>query len=204
MSLDLLSSPELVIFTTRDFARLAGISLAAASKRLKRLAAGNASLVQLTRGVWANRAHPYFNVLACVPVLLGSEQGYVSFLSALHLHGAIAQIPANVQVATTGHARSVRTPVATFELFQLKPEMLLDGIIWSDTPKPYRIATVEKALLDTFYIATRKKRRFAKLPELDLAGAGFKKQRYRALLAALQLPPPIAAAMARRSQEAAL
>jgi predicted transcriptional regulator of viral defense system len=204
MSLDLLSSPELVIFTTRDFARLAGISLAAASKRLKRLAAGNASLVQLTRGVWANRAHPYFNVLACVPVLLGSEQGYVSFLSALHLHGAIAQIPANVQVATTGHARSVRTPVGTFELFQLKPEMLLDGIVWSDTPKPYRIATVEKALLDTFYIATRKKRRFAKLPELDLADAGFKKQRYRALLAALQLPPPIAAAMARRSQEAAL
>lgn len=198
MKLDLLSSPELVIFTTRDFARLAGISLAAASKRLKRLSAGNASLAQLTRGVWANRAHPYFNVLACVPVLLGNEQGYVSFLSALHLHGAIAQIPASVQVATTGHARSVRTPVGTFEFFQLKPEMLLDGIVWSDSPKPYRIATIEKALLDTFYIATRKKRRFAKLPELDLDDAGFNKKRYRAMLAALRLPPPIAAAMARR------
>ncbi len=198
MKLDLLSSPELVIFTTRDFARLAGISLAAASKRLKRLSAGSASLAQLTRGVWANRAHPYFNVLACVPVLLGNEQGYVSFLSALHLHGAIAQIPASVQVATTGHARSLRTPVGTFEFFQLKPEMLLDGIVWSDSPKPYRIATVEKALLDTFYIATRKKRRFAKLPELILDDAGFKKSRYRALLAALKLPPPIAAAMLQR------
>lgn len=198
MKLDLLSSPELVIFTTRDFARLAGVSLAAASKRLKRLSAGSASLAQLTRGVWANRAHPYFNVLACVPVLLGNEQGYVSFLSALHLHGAIAQIPASVQVATTGHARSLRTPVGTFEFFQLKPEMLLDGIVWSDSPKPYRIATVEKALLDTFYIATRKKRRFAKLPELILDDAGFKKSRYRALLAALKLPPPIAAAMLQR------
>jgi hypothetical protein len=92
----------------------------------------------------------------------------------------------------------VRTPVATFELFQLKPEMLLDGIVWSDTPKPYRIATVEKALLDTFYIATRKKRRFAKLPELNLDDAGFKKHRYRTLLADLKLPAPIAAAMTRR------
>ena len=203
MKLDLLSSPELVIFTTRDFARFAGISVPAASKRLARLAAGSASLVQLTRGVWANRAHPYFNVLACVPVLLGSEQGYVSFLSALHLHGAIAQIPANVQIATTGHTRTVRTPVGTFELFQLKPEMFRDGIVWSDTAKPYRIATVEKALLDTFYIATRKKRRFAKLPELSLDDAGFKRQRFRALLAQLKLPPPIAVAMTRRCREIA-
>jgi hypothetical protein len=76
-----------------------------------------------------------------VPVLLGSEQGYVSFLSALHLRGAVAQIPRSVQVATTGHTRSLRTPVGTFEFFQLKPGMLLDGIVWSDSPKPYRIAT---------------------------------------------------------------
>ena len=201
MKLDLLTSPGLVVFTTRDFAQLAGISLAAASKRLTRLAAANASLVQLTRGAWANRAHPHFNVLACVPVLLGSEQGYVSFLSALHLHGAIAQIPASVQVATTGHGRTVRTPVGTFELFQLKPEMLQGGVVWSDTPKPYRIATVEKALLDTFYIATRKKRRFAGLPELHLDDAGFDKRRFDSLRADLNLPPPISAAMTRRWQE---
>jgi predicted transcriptional regulator of viral defense system len=201
MKLDLLSSTELVIFTTRDFARLARVSLAAASKRLARLSAGSQSLVQLTRGAWANRSHPQFNVLACVPVLLGNEQGYISFLSALHLHGAIAQIPANVQVATTGHARTVRTPVGTFEFFQLKPEMLRVGVVFSDAPKPYRIATVEKALLDTFYIATRKKRRFAKLPELNLADAQFKVQRYRTLLASLKLPAPIAAAMARRWED---
>jgi predicted transcriptional regulator of viral defense system len=201
MNLDLFGSTELVIFTTRDFARLAAVSPAAASKRLARLSADSRSLVQLTRGVWANRSHPHFNVFACVPVLLGNEQGYISFLTALHLHGAIAQIPANVQVATTGHGRTVRTPVGTFELFQLKPEMLRVGVISSDTPKPYRIATVEKALIDTFYIATRKKRRFAKLPELDLTDAQFDERRYRKLLASLKLPPPIAAAMARRWED---
>jgi predicted transcriptional regulator of viral defense system len=198
MKLDLLNSQELVIFTTREFAQLAQVSLAAASKRLVRLAAANSSFVQLTRGIWANRGHPHFNVLACVPVLLGSEQGYVSFLSALHLHGAIAQIPASVQVATTGHGRVVRTRVGRFELFQLKPGMFRDGIVWSDSPKPWRIATVEKALLDTFYIATRKKRRFASLPELTLADAGFSPRRYRALMAALTLPLPIAGAMQHR------
>jgi len=198
MKLDLLTSPELVVFTTREYAQLAGVSLSAASRSLARLSAGNASLVQLTRGVWANRAHPHFSVLACVPVLLGSEQGYVSFLTALHLHGAIAQIPPSTQVATTGHARSTRTPIGTFEFFQVKPEMMLDGVVWSDSPRPYRIAVVEKALLDTFYIATRKKRRFAKLPELHLRDAGFKHGRYRALLIATKLAPPIATAMARR------
>jgi predicted transcriptional regulator of viral defense system len=198
MKLDLANSPELVIFTTREFARLAGISVAGASKRLARLRDHNVSFVQITRGVWANTGHPYFNVLACVPVLLGSEQGYVSFLSALHIHGAIAQIPAHVQIATTGHGRKVRTPVATFELLQIKPEMVSRGVEWSDSPLPYRIATVEKALLDTFYIATRKKRRFAKLPELQLRDAGFKKSRYVALLAQLKLPSQIATAMQRR------
>lgn len=204
MMLDLLGSPELVIFTTRDFAQLAGISLAAASKRLARLSAVNTTLVQLTRGVWANRAHPYFNVAACVPVLLGGEQGYVSFLSALHLHGALAQIPAATQVATTGHARSLRTPVGTFEFFQLKPEMMRDGIAWRDLPKPYRLATVEKALLDTFYLATRKSRRFAKLPELSLVDAGFSGRRYRALMALLELPAPVARAMEMRMAATAM
>jgi len=198
MKVDLVNSPELVIFTTRDFAHVAGISVAGASKRLARLRASNASFVQITRGVWANTGHPYFNVLACVPVLLGSEQGYVSFLSALHIHGALAQIPAHVQVATTGHARKVRTPIAAFEFLQIKSEMAVHGVEWSDSPLPYRIASVEKALLDTFYISTRKKRRFAKLPELQLRDAGFKKSRYAALLAQLKLPSQIATAMQRR------
>lgn len=165
MKLDLLNSPELAIFTTRDFARAADLSVAAASKQLARLRRGSRSLVQLTRGVWANTAHPHFSAPACVPVLLGSEQGYISFLSALHIHGAISQIPASIQIATTGHTRKLRTPVAIFEFLQLKPEMFALGIEWSDSARPFRIAAVEKALFDTFYISTRRNRRFAKLPD---------------------------------------
>ncbi|MEX2123461.1 MAG: hypothetical protein WD795_06180 [Woeseia sp.] len=198
MKVDLFNSPELVVFTTRDFARLADISIAAASKRLTRLRQRNRSLIQLTRGAWANIAHPHFNAMACVPVLIGSEQGYVSFLTALHSHGAVSQIPAGIQVATTGHTRKLRTPIGTFDFLQLKPHMFAYGVEWSDSAKPFRIATLEKALLDTFYISTRKHRRFGKLPELELAEARFDLRRYQALVKKLDLSPQIAVAMRAR------
>ena len=51
-------------------------------------------------------AHPYFHPLSCVPYLLGKEQGYVSFLTALHLHCVISQIPKTIQIATTGRVLS--------------------------------------------------------------------------------------------------
>lgn len=202
MKLDLFNSPDLVVFTTRDFARLANISVAAASKRLMRLHRGNQSLVKLTRGIWANIAHPHFNALACVPVLLGNEQGYVSFLTALSLHGAISQIPSSIQIATTGHTRKLRTPVAVFEFLQLKPDLFSHGIEWSESPLPYRVATLEKALLDTFYISTRKRRRFARLPELQLQDAGFSERRYHVLLKKHKLPVQIAAAIKERQTSA--
>jgi hypothetical protein len=198
MNLDLLLSPELVVFTTRDYARAAGLAVDAASHQLARLHQASRSLVRLTRGVWANSAHPHFSALACVPVLLGAEQGYVSFLTALHLHGALSQIPAAIQVATTGHARRLRTPVGSFEFLQLKPELFDGGIEWSDTPRPYLIATVEKALFDTLYLSTRKNRRFARLPELDLGDAGFREQRYRTLVRQYHLSPEIGKAVQER------
>ena len=69
---------------------------------------------------------------------------------------------------------------------------------WSDSAKPFRIATLEKAVLDTFYISTRKNRRFAKLPELDLEEAGFSLRRYNALVKKHVLSHQIATAMASR------
>jgi predicted transcriptional regulator of viral defense system len=192
---DIAHLPELAVFTTREYALTAAISMPAASRQLSRLRQENRSFVQLTRGVWANTAHPHFSTSSCVSVLLGNEQGYISFLGALHMHGALSQIPAAVQVATTGHTRKLKTPVGTFDFLQLKPDMMTRGVQWSDSARPYRIATVEKALIDTFYISTRRKRRFARLPELLLDDAGFNERRYKELLKALRLPHPIAQAI---------
>jgi predicted transcriptional regulator of viral defense system len=153
-------------FTTRDYATLEGISRAAASKRLA-TREHRGELQLLTRGVWIVSKHPSLSPFGCVPLLLGKEDGYVSFLSALHLHGVLSQIPAAVQVATTGHSRRLETPIGRFEFFKVDPRMTGGGVEWKEVAMPFRLASSEKALLDTLYLATRRGRRFSRLPELE-------------------------------------
>jgi predicted transcriptional regulator of viral defense system len=195
--LKLFNSDDFVVFTTREFASHVGISMSAAAKRLSRLSE-NEFLTRVTKGVWANAGHPYFHPLCCVPYLLGKEQGYVSFLTALHVHGVISQIPKTIQVATTGRARSLNSPVGYYEFFQIKPELMTQGINWSDSQLPYLVASAEKALLDTLYLATRKNRRFARMPELDVIQSGFRSQEFGRLLDELPIPTRILSAMRSR------
>jgi predicted transcriptional regulator of viral defense system len=192
--LDLFNSADFIIFTTRDFANFSSISMPSASKRLLRLA-DRKLLTRITKGLWANTGHPHFHPLACVPYLLGNEQGYVSFLSALHLHGLISQIPKTLQIATTGHARTLNSPVGQYEFMQLKPELMKQGIEWSDTHLPYLIATAEKALIDALYLSTRKRRRFSRLPEVDIQHSAFRKREFERLLKQLPVSTRISARM---------
>lgn len=194
--LELSSSPEFVVFTTRDYAAAGGVSLSSASRRLDRLSERDA-LTRVTRGVWANTAHPHFHPLACVPYLLGKEQGYVSFLTALHLHGILSQIPRTHQVATTGRPRLLDSPVGRFEFLRIKPDLMSDGVDWSDTHQPFLVASAEKALLDTLYISTRKNRRFSSLPELDLE-TPFDRRAFERLLNELPYPVRIRCAITSR------
>jgi predicted transcriptional regulator of viral defense system len=201
MKLDLFAKPDLIVFTTREYAMAANMGVDAASRQLGRLMRGNKSLKQLTRGVWANTAHPHFNPYACVAKLIGSEQGYVSFLTALHLHGVLSQIPSTIHVATTGHTRSLRTPVGVFEFLQLKPSLFHKGVEWRQTASPYLLATAEKALIDALYISTRRNRRFARLPELELDARHFSERRFKQLLRTTELPQQISAAIQSRYKE---
>ncbi len=199
--LKLFNSDEFVVFTTREFASHVGISMSAAAKRLTRLAEKE-FLTRVTKGVWANAGHPYFHPLCCVPYLLGKEQGYVSFLTALHLRGLVSQIPKTIQVATTGRARSLNSPVGRYEFFQIKPELMTQDVDWSESRLPYLVASAEKALLDTLYLATRKNRRFAFMPELDVVQSGFRVREFGRLLNELPIPKRILSAM--RSQWATI
>ncbi len=155
-----------VFFTTREFAFQCHSSLSAASRKLARLERQEV-VVKVGRGLWCQPSHRDFTPNAAASLLLGNERGYISFLSALHAHGVISQIPAAIQIATTGHGRTLETPIGKYEFFQLKPEMVRAGIAMSETNPPYLLACAEKALLDSIYISTRRGRRFASLPELD-------------------------------------
>lgn len=185
------------VFSTRLFASLTGRGVDSASRTLGRLAA-RGNLANVTRGIWAQREHPAFSPYSAVGFLLGNEQGHVSFLSALHRHGVISQIPADIHIATTGHSRVVDSEVARFEFFQLRPQMMLTGVDVSDTDPFYAIATAEKALLDTIYVALWG-RRFTHLPELDpdlLDG-----RRVRDLLDRQVTAPPLRKALGLRLEE---
>ncbi|MCY4015089.1 MAG: hypothetical protein OXG82_20525 [Gammaproteobacteria bacterium] len=156
------------LFSTRSFAVATGQRMDSASRWLGGLARRDA-LVRVTRGVWAQLEHPAFTPYAATGLLIGNEHGYVSFVSALHRRGVLSQIPGGIQVATTGHGRTLDSPIGRFEFLQLRPPMMTDGIEMSETEPPYAIATAEKALLDTFYIGTRRGNRYQRLPELDLS-----------------------------------
>ena len=153
------------LFTTRLFAVSTDRRVDSSSRALTGLVA-RGLLVRVTRGLWAQPDHPSFTPFGAVGFLLGHEHGHVSFVSALHRHGVIAQIPGAVHIATTGHGRVLESPIGRFEFFQLRPQMMNGGVDVSDTEPPYPIATPEKALLDTIYIGLRR-RRFVRLPELD-------------------------------------
>ena len=155
------------VFTTRLFASLTERGVDSASRTLNRLAA-RGQLARVTRGIWAQKDHYAFTPYAAVGFLLGNEQGHVSFVSALHRHGVISQIPGAIHVATTGHGRVVDGAIGRFEFFRLRPQMMLAGVDVSDTDPFYPIASAEKALLDTLYVALWG-RRFTRLPELDLS-----------------------------------
>lgn len=163
-----------IIFTTNSYACSNDLALSAASKQLNRLYKKHI-IEKVTRGVWANINHPYYNPLATVPYLLGKEQGYISFLTALHSYGIISQIPSKIQIATTGHKRELRSLIGHFEFIHLAPYMMKEGIKLSGSKSNYFIASPEKALLDTLYISTRKGKRFSSLPELDLEDLNMKK-----------------------------
>ncbi|MEA1927470.1 MAG: hypothetical protein U9N73_04640, partial [Candidatus Auribacterota bacterium] len=88
------------VFTTREIATLRRGSLSSTSQSLTRLS-GQGVIKKITRGIWALPSHPNFSPFMVVPFLTPEQRVYVSFISALHLHGLIDQIPQIIYVAST-------------------------------------------------------------------------------------------------------
>jgi len=161
--LDALGRP---VFTTREVAALRKSSVSAASQSLARLA-DEGGVVRVSRGVWCVPSDPRFTPYALVPFLSGSHPAYVSFFSALRLHGLIEQIPQVVYVATTAHTRRIRTPLGAFSLHHLSPDAF-GGFDWYGDRDSFLVALPEKALVDCLYLSGRKGRRFGRIPQLQL------------------------------------
>jgi predicted transcriptional regulator of viral defense system len=176
------------IFTTNKFAFATKVCRGSASRSLN-ARAKKGQITKITRGVWANLKHPQFSPYGLISMLCGTEQGYVSFLSALQRHGVISQITPKIFIATTGHTRRLGSAIASFEFIQMNPKYMAYGIDWIAAEVSYGLATAEKALVDCFYISTRKGNRFLNLPEVDFDSIN--KKKFLRLLKKHNFPEPI-------------
>lgn len=157
------------VFTTADVVQITGMARSNVSRDLASLA-NEGMIVRIRRGLWAIASNPDFSPYAVVPRLFKDEdEGYVSLLSALNLHGMIEQIPRAVHVVTTTQRASLVTPVGEYEFHQIRPE-LFGGQMPYRGSGTFDIASPEKAVFDTLYLSARKGRRFTYLPEIELPG----------------------------------
>jgi hypothetical protein len=151
------------VFETRDASALLEVTPANANMILRRLADQDL-IVHLTRGRWAmgGASLPRF----ALPELVSAPYpAYVSMQSALFHRGLIEQVPAVIYAVTLGKPRRVTTPLGTISFHRLPAELFLGYELEPDGSK---IATAEKALFDTLYLAPARSRLFARLPELEI------------------------------------
>lgn len=163
-----------IFFTTRQYSIALKIPMATASRQLQKLAQ-DSSIQLISRGIWCQPQHHFFSPYGAAPYVLGNENGYISFLTALHRHDVISQIPSVIQVATTGHGRKLSCSIGEFELFHIQPCLMQSGVETHSNKLMYNMASAEKALFDTLYISSRKGRRFAHFPELNWKSINKKK-----------------------------
>ncbi len=174
--LELITSARRPVFTTFELAALGGRSASATTQALARLTR-RGIVRKVRRGIWAVAGDPRASAFTVIPFLFAKDRAYVSFVSALHLHGIVGQIPRVVTLASPAHSKTIVTSVGTFSVHRIAPAFF-SGFHWYKDSGAFLIAEPEKALVDSLYLSARKKRQFGHFPELDFPRSfSFKKAR---------------------------
>jgi predicted transcriptional regulator of viral defense system len=150
------------VFTTHEVTRLTGKSPSTVTQSLNYLVK-QGLLIKIYRGVWADTKG--VSAFEVIPYLFPRQRVYVSFISALHLHGIIEQIPQTVTLASTAHTNTLRTKIGTFSVHRLAPAVFC-GFDWYKREGSFLIAEPEKALIDSLYLSSRKGKQFGHFPEM--------------------------------------
>ena len=153
------------VFTTHELTALSGKSPSTVVQSLNHLVK-QGLLVKIYRGVWAEPGPREISPFEIIPYLFPRQRVYVSFITALHLHGIVEQIPQVITLASTAHTNALRTKAGVFSVHQIAPAFF-DGFDWYKREGSFLIAEPEKALIDSLYLSSRKKKQFGSFPELD-------------------------------------
>ena len=152
------------VFATSEIIALSGKSPSTVTQSLNYLES-QGLIIKVHRGIWAeadSRVSPY----SIIPFLMPQSRAYVSFVSALHLHGMIEQIPQVITLASTSHTRTVHTKMGTFTMHRITPQFF-KGFDWYRGAGNFLIAQPEKALVDSLYISAYKSKQFGFFPEMN-------------------------------------
>jgi len=152
------------VFTTYELVTLSGKSRSTVTQCLTRLVK-QGLLMKIYRGVWAEPGPRPISSLEVIPYLFSRQRVYVSFISALHLHGIVEQVSQVITLASTSHTRTLRTKAGVFSVHQIAPAFF-GGFDWYKGAGSFLIAEPEKALIDSLYLSSRKKKQFSHFPEL--------------------------------------
>jgi len=152
------------IFTTHEMIAISGKSASTIVQSLNRLA-NQGLIIKIYQGVWAEPGPRALSPFEVIPHLFPRQRVYVSFISALHLHGIVEQIPQVITLASTSHSNTIRTNVGVFSIHQIAPSFF-GGFDWYKGDGSFLIAEPEKALIDSLYLSSRKKKQFGNFPEL--------------------------------------
>jgi len=80
------------------------------------------------------------------------EPSYVSLESALSWHGVIPEGVYSVESVATRKTNCFITPIARFNYRTIKSELFFGYDILQSEKSPFRMATLEKAILDFYYL----------------------------------------------------
>ncbi len=151
------------VVTTEEAALVLHSERSAATHTLTRLATAGL-LKRIRHGLWTTDLN--LDPLLLPEYLTAPFPSYVSLQSALFFHGMVSQVPNVIYIASLAQTRKVRTSFGTFSIHRLAP-IFFGGYEIVKT-SGVRLATPEKALLDTLYLAPARSRLFAHLPEVEL------------------------------------
>jgi predicted transcriptional regulator of viral defense system len=160
--------------TTADAAAVLGVSTAAASLTLRRLASSGL-VTPVRRGLWALSDRP--DPLALAEYVTAPYPSYVSLQTALYRRGMVEQIPSMIYLVSLARSGRVETRIGTYSVHHVRPELF--GGFEHDAASGTKLALPEKALFDFLYLSPTRGRLFAALPELELP-RGFRRSEARA------------------------
>jgi predicted transcriptional regulator of viral defense system len=152
------------VFTTHELTTISGKSASTIVQSLNRLVQ-KGLLNKVYRGVWTQPGSRPLSAFEVMPYLFPRQRVYVSFITALNLHGIVEQIPQVITLASPAHSRTIRTKVGIFSVHQIAPAFF-NGFDWYKGEGSFLIAQPEKALIDSLYLSSRKKKQFGHFPEL--------------------------------------